>query len=402
MKFKTSASLMIALVLGIVTAYVGIDVVKKAKAGAGAATRIVVAARDMEPGYVIEASDLKLEDVSATLVPAKAFKDAKLVVGRTVLASVVRGYPLIDNQLAAAGTGAGMQAMVPRGMRAVAVEVSEGSAVAGLITPGCYVDVIVTINSGEQPIATTVVQNVKVQFVQRARPPRSSNANASQSASAGTPELGAVKTVTLIVTPKQASAIELATNQGKPRLILRGLEDDTDTADATLRQNELLGIPDPPPPATQPAPVLVAAAPEPLVAPPATPIEREMTDAFEDAEPLPIAPPVNRRPVYIIRAGEEETIYFEENGDRAMEDTAVAQQATPRTPRQRPTTRPQQQPRKSPADPSQPPQQQPQDPPAKQKGADGERDEPRTASGVSPGDPAPRAEQGQRNLRKGM
>jgi pilus assembly protein CpaB len=398
MKFKTSASLMIAVVLGIVTAYVGLDVVRKAKAGAGNATKIVVAARDMEPGYVIEASDLKLEDVPATLVPAKAFKDQKLVVGRTVLASVVRGYPLIDNQLAAAGSGAGMQAMVPRGMRAVAVEVSESSAVAGLITPGCYVDVIATFNNGEQTIATTVVQNVKVQFVQRSRPPRSSNANAQTvSASAGTPELGAVKTVTLIVTPKQANAIELATNQGKPRLVLRGMQDDTDTADSTLRQNELLGIPDPPPPATQPAPIIAAAPETPLIAPPVSPIEREMTDAFQDAEALPIAPPVNRRPVYIIRAGEEETVYFEDNGDRAMEETA---QQPPQRGRQRPTTRPQQQPRKSAADQELEQQdQQPQQPPQKQKGAD-VAGEPRTASGVSPGDPAPRAERGQRNLRK--
>src|SRR5688500_11955664 len=184
MKFKTSATLMIAIALGLVTAYVGTDVVRKAKAGAATATKIVVASRDMEPGYVIEASDLKLEDVPASLVPTKAFKDAKLVTGRTVLASVVRGYPLIDNQLAAAGAGAGMQAMVPKGMRAVAVEVSEGSAVAGLISPGCYVDVIGTFNNGDQQVATTVVQNVKVQFVQRSRPTRSS---ASSSAS-GSPD----------------------------------------------------------------------------------------------------------------------------------------------------------------------------------------------------------------------
>jgi Flp pilus assembly protein CpaB len=56
--------------------------VKKAKAGAGTAAKIVVASRDMEPGYVIDTTDLKLEDIPATLVPAKSFKDPKLVVGR--------------------------------------------------------------------------------------------------------------------------------------------------------------------------------------------------------------------------------------------------------------------------------------------------------------------------------
>jgi Flp pilus assembly protein CpaB len=66
-----------------------------------------------------------------------------------VLASVVRGYPLIDNQLAAPGTGAGMQAMVPKGMRAFAVEVSE-AARSPVDHAGCYVDVIATFNNGDR------------------------------------------------------------------------------------------------------------------------------------------------------------------------------------------------------------------------------------------------------------
>jgi pilus assembly protein CpaB len=403
MKLKTAATLMIAIVLGAITAYVGVDVVQKAKKGAGVATKVVVAARDMEPGYVIESSDLKLEDVSASLVPAKAFKDPKLVAGRTVLASVVRGYPLIDNQLAAIGSGAGMQAMVPKGMRAVAVEVSEGSAVAGLISPGCYVDVIGTFNNGDQQVATTVVQNVKVQFVQRARPTRSggsSSANrdaAAAAASIGSPDtLGAVKTVTLIVTPKQANRIELANNQGKPRLILRGGSDDADTDDAMVKQNEMLGIPDPPPPATQPAP-----APPPVVAvapPPPPPVEAKVTDAFGDPPPLP--PVSNKRPVQILRAGNESTIYFDEEGDRSLEEesagtaTLIARRQQPTAAKQ-PATRPVSAPRQQ--------QQQPQ--PKKTQGAEKdaiEGGEPRTASGTTPGDPAPRTEVGQKDLRKGM
>jgi pilus assembly protein CpaB len=389
MKFKTSATLMIAIVLAAVTTYVGIDVVKKAKANAGTAAKIVVASRDMEPGYVIDTTDLKLEDVPTTLVPAKSFKDPKLVVGRTVLASVVRGYPLIDNQLAAPGTGAGMQAMVPKGMRAVAVEVSEGSAVAGLITPGCYVDVIATFNNGDQTIATTVVQNVKVQFVQRSRPPRSSGSNSASAAaaasSAGSPDqLGAVKTVTLIVTPKQANSIELANNQGKPRLVLRGGADDSDIADATVKQNELLGIPDPPPPATQPT---VAVAPPPPPPPPV--VETKVTDAFEDRQAEPV---VNKRPVHMIKAGEESTIYFDEDGDRSLEEhTGTATLASQRrAPTRMPTTRPQ--PQKKSSDKAR----------EKETEKDGVGGEPRTASGASPGEPAPRADKGRADLRRGM
>jgi pilus assembly protein CpaB len=409
MKFKTAATLMIAIVLGAVTAYVGVDVVQKAKKGAGVATKIVVAARDMEPGYIIESSDLKLEDVSTSLVPARAFKDPKLVAGRTVLASVVRGYPLIDNQLATPGSGAGVQAMVPKGMRAVAVEVSEGSAVAGLITPGCYVDVIGTFNNGDQQVATTVVQNVKVQFVQRARPTRSGGSSAANrdaaaaAATIGSPEtLGAVKTVTLIVTPRQANRIELANNQGKPRLILRGGADDTDTTDdAMVKQNEMLGIPDPPPPATQPAPApVVAVAPPP---PPPPPAEAKVTDAFGDPPPLP--PVSTKRPVQILRAGNESTIYFDEEGDRSLEEeqagtaTLIARRQQPTAAKQPPATRPVSAPQQQQQQPHQ------QQPPTKSQGTEKdavEGGEPRTASGTSPGEPAPRTDVGQKDLRKGM
>jgi Flp pilus assembly protein CpaB len=160
-----------------------------------------------------------------------------------VTSSVIKDYPLVDSNLAAVGAGAGLQAMVPTGMRLVTVDVSESSGVAGLLTPGCKVDVIATLRNGEQSLARTIVQNVKVQFVQRGRLSSSSgrvNANAPA-------ETGPVKTVTLLVTPKEAVQIELANSSGKPRLVLRGNADQTTADAAQVSQNELLGLPDPPP-----------------------------------------------------------------------------------------------------------------------------------------------------------
>jgi pilus assembly protein CpaB len=346
MKFKTSVSLMVAVVMGLVTAYVGVEALKKSKGGS--ATKVVVAARDMDPGYVVEKADLKLEEVPANLAPSRSFKDPALVAGRTVLASVVKGYPLLDNQLAAAGAGSGMQAMVPKGMRAVAVEVSEGSAVAGLITPGCFVDVIATLRQGEQNVAATVVHNVKVQFVQRARPTRSVNA----AAASGTPDAGAVKTVTLIVTPKQANALELANSQGKPRLVLRGNGGEDDSTEVTtVNERELLGLP----------------AEEPVVAPPPPPVvEKPAVDesTFENAPPP--EPVANKRGVQIIRSGNESMIYFDDEGNQKEGNGAV-----PASQKESP----------------------------KEKRSTGNGVEPRTASGASPDDQAPRTDAGRGNLR---
>ena len=263
MKVKTSITFMVAIVLGLITAKVGLDMMKKYRNGA-APTRVVVAKKDMELGYVIAAEDLELKEMPASFVPAKAMRDMKVAVGRTVTASVIKDYPLVETQLAAPGAGAGLQAMVPAGMRLVTVDVSESSGVAGLLTPGCKVDVIATLRNGDQSLARTIVQNVKVQFVQRGRVSSSSgrvNANAPA-------ETGPVKTVTLVVTPKEAVQIELANSSGKPRLVLRGNADTTEGESAQVSQNELLGLPDPAPPKDEPPP-----APPPV------------TDAFSDPAP---------------------------------------------------------------------------------------------------------------------
>ena len=58
MKFKTSISFTIAVVLALITAKVGVDMMKKYGRGGTAGARVVVAKHDMEPGYVIDAEDI--------------------------------------------------------------------------------------------------------------------------------------------------------------------------------------------------------------------------------------------------------------------------------------------------------------------------------------------------------
>ena len=319
MKFKTSVSLMIALVLGLVTAKVGLDMLKKYGTKPGAELRVVMAAHDMEPGSVLQAEDVKLQPFPVASFNEKMLRDPKAVVGRTVLTQIVAGVPLIDAVLAPAGTGAGMQALVPKGFRAVTVEVSESSGVAGLLTPGCHVDVIATLRKGDETVARTVVENVKVQYVQRRNVSRSSNPDftTAGSASSSTNELGPAKTVTLVVTPKQAAAIELANAEGKPRLVLRGGGDTEVSDDGSISRRELLGLPEEPekpiePAAPPPAAAQIAGAPQP-------------TDAFSDA------PETKKgRTVEIIRNGSSSTITFDEdNADQQQKQDSNGSGAVP-------------------------------------------------------------------------
>ena len=284
MKFKTSISFTVAVVLALITAKVGMDMMSKYGHGTVRGKRVVVATKDMDPGYVIDAADVALQEVPTAMSTDKTFHDLKDVIGRTVVSTVVTSYPIADNVLAPAGSGAGMQAMVPQGMRLVTVDVSESSGVAGLLTPGCKVDVIATLRDGDQSVAKTVVENVKVQFVQRGR------ATAGRVTSTSDQNNGPVKTVSLLVTPGDAVKIELANSEGKPRLVLRGNADTSESSGAQIGHNQLLGKPD------------VEPTPPPAPAP---------TDVFANQPPA-----AKGRSVQIIQGGNEKTVTFDEEGNQ--------------------------------------------------------------------------------------
>jgi len=107
--------------------------------------RIVVAKRDIAPGHTLEAADLTIAAFPPDSVPRGSFREESQLPGRVAALQVVQGQPLLDSFLAMQGSGAGAQAIVPPGMRAVTIEVNETSGVAGLLVPGCRVDVVSTL-----------------------------------------------------------------------------------------------------------------------------------------------------------------------------------------------------------------------------------------------------------------
>src|SRR5439155_18696072 len=115
------------------------------------------------------------------------------------------------------GAGGGIQALVPKGMRAITVAVDETSSLAGMLLPGAHVDVVSTLNGGgrEDTVALTIVQDVLVQAVGQRMSAHAGDKDGAQLA----------RTVTLVVTPRDAEAIELAGSMGRTRLVLRGAND---------------------------------------------------------------------------------------------------------------------------------------------------------------------------------
>jgi pilus assembly protein CpaB len=141
-------------------------------------------------------------------------KDKSQAIGRGVISEIYAGEPIIENRLAAIGSGGGLAATIPAGMRACAVKVDEVVNVSGYVTHGMRVDVLI---SGTPPgtqdptlgtVSRTLLQNIQVL----------SAGTDMQKDAEGKPKQ--VQVVNLLVTPEQAESLSLASNL-KIQLVLR-------------------------------------------------------------------------------------------------------------------------------------------------------------------------------------
>ena len=220
-------------------------------------TQLISAAKDIKIGEILADADLASIQVVGT-APQGAITDKKNAIGRGVVANIFQGEPILDNRLAPLGSGGGLAATIKEGMRACAIHVDEVVGVAGFVTPGMRVDVLVSgipPNSGnnQQTITRTILQNIEVL----------SAGTDIQKDAAGKPQN--VPVVNLLVTPEQAQILSLASNQTRIQLVLRNpLDTKTDPVPETAMSTLFTGEKPPPPKGAVVARRVKAAAPPPF------------------------------------------------------------------------------------------------------------------------------------------
>ena len=225
--------------------------------------KVLVAAKDLQPGRRLDESDLDWKDWpvdqvnpafitdGSTPVPAAAAaaqekaatKPAGAVaavtraatniatggakadyVGSVVREPILAGEPIVMRKIVRAGDSGYMAAYLEPGMRAMAIRVTVETAAGGFILPGDRVDVVLTrettlgnlgATEGDRSKFTsaTVMQNIKVLAI-------------DQSTRAGDDEQTVIgATATLEVGPRDAEALALAKSEGELSLILRSYAD---------------------------------------------------------------------------------------------------------------------------------------------------------------------------------
>lgn len=202
-----------------------------------ATQQIVVAAEPLQVGARIDASNLRTISWPAGDPINGMFTKVSDCAGRAVITPVAENEPVLEANLAPTGSGAGLPATIPEGMRAVSVAVNDVVGVAGFVVPGTTVDVLVTgaIAGGHGGNVTrTILEDVPVlaagQKIEQDR--------------AGKPQT--VPVVTLLVSPEDADKLTMASTEGKIQLALRNTIDTRTMDPAPVLQDALFTGPEAP------------------------------------------------------------------------------------------------------------------------------------------------------------
>jgi pilus assembly protein CpaB len=219
----------VAVVIAAVAAYSLYSYLKiqqKKVSEAVATQKVVVAAENIPIGDTIKDRQLKLADWPKANVPQGAFMSIDQVAGRIALNSFQPGDPVTESRLIPTqGPANVLTYKIPEGHRAMTVGVDQVAGVAGFITPGNLVDVVLTTTppGARLTLSKIVFQNVPILAIGQIVDQKE-----------GKPVL--VPTVTMDVTPEQAEKLAIASSQGRLQLVLRrfGDKEEIRTVGATI------------------------------------------------------------------------------------------------------------------------------------------------------------------------
>ena len=228
------ALILLGLFLGLVSAALVVVYLSKAddsgggNVSGGAATPVVVASQGVPAGTRVTEDMVTLKSISSEAILPDVFLKTKDVVGQVTRVPLVAGEQVIPTKVTPTGfeianvENPALAYVVPEGMRGVSVEVSSVIGASGLIRPGDYVDVILTVKTstegetGGNQIAKTILQNALVLSIDQtvAHPVAGDDGSSSPPAEDGTSNAEA-SSVTLAVSPVHGEVLTAAETCGK-------------------------------------------------------------------------------------------------------------------------------------------------------------------------------------------
>ena len=183
---------------------------------------IYVAQQNINVNDPITDKMVVLEEWPKDKVPAGAISKWEDVEERRPRSNIYQGEPLLDSKLLAKGQMSDPTQGIPQGMRLKTLSVDATKSAAGLLSPGDRVDIQIYVPKNDsqgidKPFTKIILQNIRVYAVDQTTDKSIDGGEARNVA----------KTVSLIVTPKEANRITLAENMGTVTLIPRNRDDES-------------------------------------------------------------------------------------------------------------------------------------------------------------------------------
>jgi pilus assembly protein CpaB len=216
-KFSAKGLLCIALALSFIFALLlwrYLDNVKQS-AMVQVQAQVVVAKVEIPPNALITADMIETIPVRNEQVRPGAKTSPDGVVGVYSKERIPAQEQITDRLIFGEGKSARFTGAIPAGKRAVSLAVNDVTGVGGLIQPEDYVDVIVTLDKGDNPVANMTLQDVLVLAINKTSAQNKDGAETAQAKDVK------ITTVTLAVTPDDATLLALAEVRGAVKLALR-------------------------------------------------------------------------------------------------------------------------------------------------------------------------------------
>lgn len=238
MRLSSLFTVVLGLAIAGGSAYMARDFLEAQSAKASASedaalANVVVAGRDIAFGQALEPHLLTTIQWPRNAVPPGTFAEYTTLLPdpgeppRRAKRAIAQGELILANKVSDFGEKVTIVQTLGPNHRAMAIKVDAETAVGGFVTPGDFVDVVLTQGREEKLRAVTILQNIRVIGVDQ-------DANEQTDA----PEIA--RTVTVEVTPEQGQTLALAQQAGKLSLTLRTLEASEDTPLESIRLSDVM------------------------------------------------------------------------------------------------------------------------------------------------------------------
>ncbi len=195
--------------------------------------RIAVARQELDFGSPLTADNVRMVSWPANSVPAGAFRSSQDLISanRVAIRPIANGEPILDSRISGRAV---LSANLAPDARAFSVSINAVTGVAGFVTPGDVVDVLLTRQmpgegaNNDDRMTVVLLENIQVLAVDRR-----SGENQTD------PAVG--KTVTLEVDQFGAQKLALASQLGTLSLALRNVESQVVGPTTTVTARDLGG-----------------------------------------------------------------------------------------------------------------------------------------------------------------